>query len=427
VATFAGVLAAMIAGLLPAWFGTRVDPSEAMRGSARGTSESPGSRLAMRGLLIGELALSCALFTGAAWLLRSFTHMATMDRGLTADGVVTAWVDLDRTTFPDSLARKSVALAVEQAARELPGVQQVAMSFGVPPDPSFSFGTWTTDVPHSGDLSPLLSFYGVRPDFFALYRIPLLRGRTFTASDTKHDVIVSADLARQFWPDVDPVGHWFESSDDHERFHVIGVAGELRFPTLESHGDFPEFYQPFDLSHSSIMVSLRCGHACPPTTTIQERLRRVGAGITVSQVGPLEAVYRTELARPRAIALLGTLFGTISLVVVAGGLFGVLGYSVSRRRREMGIRSALGATTARIHLLVIREGAALAAIGLGLGGAGAWLGARALSHLVYDTPRSDPTTWLAVAAVIGATTVAACWLPARRASAVDVAQLVREE
>ena len=426
-AVIAGACATFIAGLVPAWIGTRVDPAEAMSGG-RSLTEGRAARAATRGLLVSEIALACVLLTGATLLVRSFVNIATASRGLDVSGVVTTWVSLDKTVFKDARARSAVATSVEQAARAIPGVAAVALSLGTPPGGgSIHFGDgWRSDAPGEPQFDMTVTSYGVGPDFFRLYDIPILRGRTFTATDADVDVIVGERLARTMWPGIDPVGRSFVF--DAERYHVIGVARELVMPTLDAvEKDRPEFYARFAPGHDLFMVSLKCAAACPTLPEIQQRLASVAAGITTPISEVPDATYAKEIARPRAAALLGGAFALIAVITAAGGLFSVLSLSVSRQRRELGIRTALGATQAQIRELVLLEGARTALIGLLIGGGAAWFLARALSGLQYEVSRNDPQTWIAVFVVIGVTTLAACWLPARRAGSVDVVALMREE
>jgi putative ABC transport system permease protein len=425
VAVIAGACAMILAALLPAWIGTRVDPAEAIRGSGRATTESRAARVTTRGLLITEIALTCVLLTGATQLVRSFVNIASASRGLDVDGVVTTWVHLDKT-YATEAARRVAATVVEATARAIPGANDFDMSFGVPPGGgSTHFGDdWLSDVPGAHRIDLTAESYDVSPGFFELYRIPLLRGRTFAPGAAANEVIVGERFAGIMWPGLDPVGRSFRF--DGDRYDVIGVAREIAMPSLDAaRKDLPEFYSRFRGGRDYFAVSVRCASVCSPAHEIANRFAAAGPGISARSDVP-DRLYRLELARPRSAALLGGLIAIVAVLTAAGGLFSVLSFGVNQRRRALSIRAALGASATQIRRLVLLEGARTTAIGLAIGGSAAWVLSRGLGSLQYEVSRNDPQTWLAVFTLIGATTIAACWLPARRAGEVDVAGMMRD-
>jgi putative ABC transport system permease protein len=426
VTSASGIVATLAAGLLPAWIGTRVNAGESLRVIERGGTESRGARTITRGLLVVEIALACTLLVGATLLVRSFVNLASAERGLDANGVVSATMSLPRPAFPDQAARAAVARALEEQVAALPGVQHVAWSYGLPPESGgFSFGNWQSDIPGAAAINMTVERYHVGPDFFALFGIPLVRGRTFQASDGPSHVIVGERLARTLWPDLDPVGRTFSFID--ERFHVIGVVREIHHPSLDPSRDVPEFYHAFDGVGSYAMMSVRCAGLCPDTALIRQRLATTHTGVRVAQVRPLEDIYFEELARPRAAAALAFAFAAIAVLAAAGGLFSVLTYAVGRRRREFGIRTALGASPAQIRRVVFRDGLVVALTGIAIGTAAAAAVARALASLQYGVTVGDPVSWAFVIVTLGVTTLAASWRPARDAMRLDPVQLLREE
>jgi len=267
--------------------------------------------------------------------------------------------------------------------------------------------------------------YAVGADFFDLYGIPLLAGRRFTATDTDRDVIVGERLSRVLWPGHNPVGRTFIFDD--VRYQVVGLAREIAMPSLDgARNDLPEFYTPFRPGGSYVALSVKCTTACPTVPELQRRLSATAAGVRTLRPEIPDVVFQKELERPRSAALLGGLFAVIAVLTAAGGLFSVLSFGVNRRKRELGIRAALGASAASIRRLVLLDGARTAALGLVIGGTASWFLARALASLQYGVSRRDPETWLAVVGIIALTTFAACWLPARRAGEADVAGLMRD-
>jgi putative ABC transport system permease protein len=267
--------------------------------------------------------------------------------------------------------------------------------------------------------------YRVGPEFLDFYRIPLLRGRMPGPDDPPNSVAIGERLAQVFWPGQDPLGRTFSSSSTP--FHVVGLVGEINLPSVDARVDRPEFYEPFDGVGSYALLSLRCGAACPSPAVIRQRLGSSLAGIRVEDVEPLENAYVAQLAPPRAAAALALAFATIALVAAAGGLFSVLSYAVGRRRREFGIRTALGASAPQIRRLVLRDGAVVAVAGLGLGVLASWIVARALASLEYGVTASDPVSWAVVLGVVTLTIGLASWRPAGHSGRLDPLMLIRDE
>lgn len=427
VTSVTGGVATLGAGLLPAWIGTRADARSSLRVMDRGGTETRGARAATRALLVGEIAFACALLVGATLLVRSFINLAGADRGLEAEGVVVATLSLPRAPFPDRASRAAAARTIEEEVRALPAVQRVAWSYGVPPDGgAFSWGQWTSDAPGAPGVDLTVDRYYVGPEFFPLYGIPLLRGRTFQPSDPPGSVIVSERLARALWVDLDPIGRSFSSGK--ERFRVIGLAREINHPSLDARLDGPEFYEPFDGVGGYAMMSLRCAAAaCPDPAVVRHRIVAAQPAVRVIHVRPLGDVYFEQLARPRAAAALGFAFAAIALLTAAGGLFSVLSYAVGQRRREFGIRTALGASPLQIRRLVLQDGLVVALTGVAFGSLLAWLLARGLGSLQYGVSLADPFSWALVIGLLGLTTAAASWRPAREAVRADPVRLLRED
>ena len=430
ITSVAGIVGTLAAGLLPAWMATRVGAGESLRVVDRGATESRGQRAITRGLLVTAIALACTLLVGATLLVRSFANLARADRGLNTDGVITAWLSLPPTAFPDPAAREWLARLIEDQIRELPAVRQVAWSFGQPPrGGAISFGDWAPDAPGSPVVNLIAEHYNVGPEFFALYDIPIFRGRTFEPQDTSQAVVVGERLARAFWPDLDPLGRTFRR--DGQQFHVVGVAREIHHPSLNARVDLPEFYQPFagfgSAGAPSVMMSVRCGDPCPDPAVVRQRLTTAHPAIRVHEVRSLDTVYFEQLARPRAAAALGFAFAAIATLAAAGGLLSVLSYAVGQRRREFGIRTALGASPVQIRQTVLREGLLVALLGLAVGVTAAAALGNALASLQYGVTVADPVSWAIVLGLLTGTVAAASWRPAREAMRLDPLVSLRED
>jgi putative ABC transport system permease protein len=426
VTSVAGVLATLASGLVPAWLGTRVDAGDSLRVVDRSGTEARGARALTRGLLVAEVALACTLLVGATLLTRSFVNLARADRGLVTSGVTTLWLSLDAAVSKDPVTKLAITRSLEAELRQLPGIRQLAWSYGLPPGGGMtSYGDWISDAPGLRSLNLELDRYVVSPEFFGLYGIPIIRGRTFAPHDTFNDVIVSDRLARTLWPGTDPVGRTFRFID--QSFQVIGVAREIHLPAIDSRLDRPEFYHPYTAASATPMVSLRCDPACPEAAVIRHRLASAYPTVRVQNAKLADRDYAEQLERPRASAALAATFAAIAVLAAAGGLFSVLSYTVSRRRREFGIRTALGASRRQIRRAVLRDAVVISGLGLVLGAIfAAWL-ARALASLEYGITPGDPLTWSMVFVLLTLTTLAAAWLPASTAARLDPLVLLREE
>jgi predicted permease len=431
-----GLLAAAIAGLTPAWMATRIDTAESLRGAAgRGGTDVRAQRRLARGLLVAEVALAAALLAGAAQLARTFVNLMQADRGLNADGVITAWISLPEFAFRDRPSRMAFASALDERLRQLPGVTQVSLSGGLPPGAgAIYFGGIRSDA--GVNVGGEVNFYNVSPRFFELFDIRLLAGRTFAEPSLPDEVIVGGRLAAMLWPDGRAAGRTLTVGKTIYR--VVGVVQEIRNPSLDPRMDRPELYYPLVVDRGGraeatafgsgqIFAALRCGASCPPIETIASAMRSVSAQVVIVSLGPMEAEYLKDLARPRAAAALGAVFAIVALVASAGGLFGVLSAAIARRRREFGIRVALGIAPSRLKWLIMRQALSLAAVGLLCGIFGAWMLTRALTSLTYGVSPADPASWAAVCASLTMAILLAAWRPCVQAARVSPSELLRAE
>jgi putative ABC transport system permease protein len=429
VAMAAGLLAALAAGVLPAWMGTRSDRAATLAAGERGGTENRAARVLTRSLLVAEVALASTLLVVAILLVRSFINLASVDPGLKTDGVLTTWLVLPANNFADRPSRLTITATLEDAIRHLPGIDRVALTGGLPPEGYTTFidDEWQADDPGAKPTEiPIVTNYYVGPEFFELYGIPLLGGRTFQPGEDPNDVVLGERLAALLWPRQNPVGRFFHQGKDE--YHVVGLAHEIRLPSVDAnYRDAPQFYQPFVAGSSDVYMNLRCAGRCPDEAVIRRRIFTTVSGANIVSFGALSEAYREELARPRGAVALGSTFAAIAVLAAAGGLFSVLTYAVGRRRREFGIRVALGASPTQIRRQVLLDGANVTALGVGIGIAASVALARVVASLEYGVTSFDPLTYGLVLGLLATTTLVASWRPARRAMRVDPAELLRDE
>jgi predicted lysophospholipase L1 biosynthesis ABC-type transport system permease subunit len=220
------------------------------------------------------------------------------------------------------------------------------------------------------------------------------------------------------------VGHSFRLNG--QTFRVIGVAREVRSALSNPSVDAPEFYERFTPGSRQVMIGMRCAGACPGEDAVRQRLRSAGASFVVGSVQSLNDKYLAQFDKPRAAATLALIFAALALVASAGGLFSVLTYAVGQRRREFGVRVALGARPAQLQRLVVRDGLLIASAGLAVGTIGAWGISAWLSSLIYGVSTSSPQVWASVVVTLMVSTVLAAWRPARAASKADPISLLRD-
>ena len=433
-----GVLAVAIAGLTPAWMGTKVDASDALRGTARGGTAARSHRRLARGLLVAEVAFAAALLAGAAQLVRTFVNLVRADRGLNGEGVIGGWISLPDFAYRDRAGRIAFASSLEERLRALPGVTAVSMSAGLPPSTgTIYFGGVRSDVPGAAELDDEINLYQVTPRFFSLFEIAFVEGGTFPEPAVPTDVILGERLARRLWPDGPAVGRTL-TMGGNVPYRVIGVVREIRNALLDPRLDPPEMYQPLVVERDGrveaaafgsgqISIALRAGASGPSLEAISTAIRDVSANAEIVTLGPMEDAYLKDLARPRAAAALGAVFAVVALLASAGGLFGVLNAAVARRRREFGIRVALGIEPRRLTRLVLRDAVGLAAAGLLVGVLGAWMLSRALVSLTYGVTAADPLSWAAVFGTLAVSVLLAAWRPCVHAARVSPSELLRTE
>jgi len=419
-ASMLGLGATVISGMVPVWFGTRADALESIRATRQVGTETRTVRTASRALIVAQIALACSLLIGSTLLVRSFVNLVYADRGLDFAGITHVRVTGLRTAFSSVEANGLGVRSIGESVGAWPETASFAMSQEIPPVSGGGGGTVTM-----GTLAIDSDGYRVSPTFFDVYRIPILRGRTFSADDAEGDVVIGERLAKLLWPGEDPLGRTFRIGNTPLR-RVIGLAGEITLPTTEATVDLPEFYEPIHRDVGTINISLRCRGSCPDPATIDERIRAIHTAL-IAKLHMPENDYLVELRLPRAVAEVAAVFAAVAVLTVACGLFSVLTAAVGRRRREFGIRTALGASPGDMFRIVIRDGFALIGAGVVGGLLGGWLTARALASFQYGVSAVDPVTWTTVVTILAVTALVSAWRPALQAMRVDPVKLLKEE
>ena len=426
------VATGLLAGIVPAWRSTRGDVAGPLRqGSGRTVGEGdPGART--RGLLVvSEVALSLVLLVGAGLMVRSLWLLQRVDPGFDPRNVVTMHLDLPKSKYAEPVRQHTFLTQLLERLRALPGVEAAGAVSDLP-----LTGTQNWPIAIEGRPSPPVSQQPnvvtaiVGGDYFRALRIRLLAGRLFTpadAADSPGVILVSESMAKRFWPGESALHKRLTTAFLPGPREVVGIVADLKQEGLDVREPISAMYLPesqFPLR--GIDVAIRTTNPGAAAGAVSA-VRSVDPDLPVLRLGSLEAIRIGSLARQRFGMILLAGFAGLALLLAAVGISSVLAYSVRRRRREIGIRIALGAKTSDVLRLVVLQGLRPAAVGMILGIAGALGLGRALSSLIFGVRASDPATFAAVALLLGAVAVAACLVPARRAAAVSPTTALRDE
>jgi predicted permease len=436
-ATLAGaVVVGLLMGLFPVVHVLRSNLSNVLRRSSRSASDSRGIR-ALSGLLVaGQVAVALMLLCGAGLLIRSFVNAISVRPGFDPDHLVVATL-----AVPAAQRDKAHAAAfqkgVESALREIAGVEDTALSTGVPfkgdlPIDAFQLkdSALPADTPQPGAY-----IISSSSSYFHTLRIPLLEGRLFDDSDAKDgrgSVIVDRTFARKFFPGRTAVGGHFsfgQPKTDADWLVIVGVVGDVPHNGVEDKTGNPFIYQPLERSQPwEFNLFVRSSRpAGDILQAIRDKAHVVAPTLVLFDAGTEKAVIDASFDNRRAVTLLLACFAFLALFLSAVGIYGVLAYDISQRTREIGIRGAIGASREQIIGMIVRQGAVKTAVGLVAGLVGAVFLSRYMASLLFDLSPWDPWSFAAVVVVLAAVAMAASYLPARRAARVDPIEALRSE
>lgn len=426
----------VIFGLLPALGASRPDLAAVLR--ATGASAHSATRrfapgLSARGVLVvAQISLSMILLTGAVLLIESILRLRQVDPGLDTHNVLTMRIALPPARYSTGVQQIAFYDEVVRRVEALPGVRGAAMSFSAP----FSFYA-LQPIRRASESSiplnqrPIAMFQNVTPDYFRMLGIRLLHGREFTAHDKAGSplaVILNESLARKLWPEypanADPVGQYVVIGVQNDPVEIVGIVAD----THQHLGTelTPAMYRPLGQSTPAGAFMVRTeGEPLRFTNAIRAQIQAIDRDQAVSDVQTLDDLKDADAGQNRLILALLGFFAGIALVLALTGIYGVISYSVLQRTAELGIRRALGAQNLDIVRLVLIESLGLAIAGIGGGVVGAVPLMRFLKSLLFETNPVDPATLASVALLFLAVSLAAGYLPARRAARIDPLSALR--
>ncbi|HJU88942.1 MAG TPA: ABC transporter permease [Gemmatimonadaceae bacterium] len=392
---------------------------------------SAAARRATSTLVTAEVAFAIVLLIGAGLILRSFAGLLAVDPGFRTAGVTTMQIQLPADRYKEVDARVAFYRRAFEELRALPGTQDVGAGVVVP----LTGNNWTVPFERAdqpvpeGERPPDVGWQVASGSFFRALQIPLVAGRLFDDRERPGSppvVIVSEAIQRRFFPNGGAVGQQIKLGSD--RLEIVGVVGDIRRAGLR---DEPraDMYFPFERAPGGqIALFVRSSSDADVTQlSMQRALERIEPGLLILDARTLEDVARESVQVTRVVFLLLGIFAATALALAAVGIYGVMSYAVKQRTRELGTRIALGATRRNIVWLVLRQGAIIAAIGTAIGVGVGLASTRLLSSILYGVSATDPLTLSAAVTLLVMTILAACYIPARRAAAVDPMRTLSEQ
>ena len=434
------ILAALLAGTVPALKASGTHVNAILKDESRG---STGMRLGRfsTGLVIGEIALSCALLVGAGMMIKSVVNLKTLDMGFDAAPVMTARLGLPETDYPDQVSSQQFFDILLEELRALPGVQSAGLTNSLPALGSQRVWLGIDGVAYQSDQDfPIANRAFITSGFFETFGVPMLEGRDFTVQDREgalRTVVINRSFATKHFGQESPVGRRFRLGrldSDQPVLTIIGVVPDLHVGGgvggLGSDRVTPEqFYLPIRQSFlRSVSLAVRTtGDPAALAPFLRSTVAGIDPNLPLSQVATMSEAIETATWSFGLFGSLFATFGIAALFLAAVGLYGVMAFSVGRRTQEMGVRMVLGASTGSVRRMVLGQGMRQLGIGGLIGLAMGAAMARPMSVVFFDVNPSDPSVYLAIALTLGVAGLVACIVPAWRATRVELVDALRPE
>ncbi len=412
--------------------------SESLKDTAGSTTAAAGAQIFRRILVVGELAMALVLLIGCGLMLRAFWKLQEVHTGLHAEKVVTMRVSLPSGAYTDNPKITDFWTRLDRRLTNLPGVQSAALVSGLAPmrPPNMNNTDIEGFVQTEGGPIPNVDFYqAVSKDYFATMGIRLMDGRLFDGRDVQgapDAVIINKTMAMTFWPHQSPVGRRIRPGGSKDWCTIIGIVDDVKNAGLDRPAGtelYLPYQQPAGTGNTDMYIVMRTPAGDPRSLAgvVREQLNEIDPSLPLADIRMMEDVLTRAQARPRFLTLLLSLFSGVALAIATVGIYGVVSYSVARRTKEFGLRMVLGAQGGDVLGLVMKQGAGMVAIGTVAGLATAFALTRLMASLLFGVTPTDLPTFAAVTAVLFGVALAACYVPARRATRVDPIQTLRYE
>jgi putative ABC transport system permease protein len=429
------LLTGLVFGLAPALQATRSNLQDSLKEGARGSTG--GRRAWLRnGLVVAEVSMSLVLLIGASLFIRSFLNLQNADVGFATAPLMTMRFYLPGAGYDEAMPKRQRVQDILRRVQGVPSVQSAFASNFVPLGGGGGGGSAIVEgKSYPRGEEPRISFIGTTPQFRQTLNVPLVSGRDFTETEesTRTAVaVVNQTMAKQLWPNQDPVGTRFRlaAGDVQDWFTVIGVVADFRHGQgTSTRPVFPSAYVPYAFQptlNTGLTIRVN-GDPGPVVSAVREQIRQSDPSLPVFEVWRMEELRQRSFWRYRIFGWMFSSFGAAALLLASIGVYGVLSYSVSQRTQEIGVRVALGAARRDVLRMIVGQGLRLAAIGIGVGLIGAAGVTQLITSLLYNVGAYDPATFTIVSLFLALVAVLASYIPARRAMAVDPIIALRNE
>ena len=419
------LLTGLVCGVAPAWQGSRLDYVRGLKDGAPGATSGKGGRRLRSALAVAEVALAVMLLVGAGLFVRSFIRLLNVDQGFDASGVVALQISAPRAAD----GYRAQMLEMLTSIRALPGVEAAVTESGGPFSGGYS--AFPIQVPGRPGPGPneepeMIRFRKVSTGFLDMLRVPLLRGRLFTAEDATSAApvaVINELAARRFWGEANPIGQ--SLAIEKTTYEIVGIVGNMRYGGPAA-PPAPEAFLPFEQTARIGGTFIFRG---PPASAsaVRQAIWRVDPAQPIGEAQTAEQLFGRATASRRFNMLLMSIFATIAIAIAATGVYGVIAFLVSQRRREVGVRLALGARRSQVVALFVKHGAAVLATGIVVGLTGAWFLGAIVRNFLFDVDPRDVAVFGGVGLLLALVGLVACWIPAWRAGRLDPLAALRRE
>ena len=435
----ATLIAGLLFGFLPSYISAHSGISETLKEGGRGSSAGKQKRFARSAFVVAQMCLALVLLAGSGLLIRSFIRLVGVDPGFEASHLLTFKVSLPSSKYKTDPAQLAFFQQLLARISRLPGVRSVSMN-SFPPFTGLgsATGVHVLSQPQRSLMDlPVADVRVVGTDYFPTMQIPLHAGRLFDArelAEERHVVIINQAFADQYLHGVNPLGQkaviYMKSLEESQNkpSEIIGVVGDVRQMGLDTPAE-PTVYWPHpELVMSGMTILVRTvNDPLTLVSAVRNELQQMDPEQPMAAIATMDQLLAGSLSRSRFTMLVLGVFAALALVLACVGIYGVIAYSVTQRTQEFGIRMALGANRRDVLRLVLGQGTRLTLLGIGLGIVAALIITRLMATLLYGISATDPLTFTAVALLLALVALAACYIPARRATRVDPIVALRYE
>jgi predicted permease len=422
------VLTGIVFGLTPAIRASSLSLQTSLKESGRGSSQGKRHGWVRGALVACEVAFACVLLVGAGLLIRSFLCVLDVDLGFQPQSAGSLRIDPGRRHSTQTLRNAYFDEALRRVG-SMPGIEGAGLTDALPLGTNRSWGVAAKGKTYERGKNPDAFVRIVSDGYLRAMGIQLRAGRDFSAADNPSSprvIIINESLARSLWPGEDPLGKMMYADGERQ---VVGVVQDVRHLALEQESG-GEMYLPIRQTndYSSVTLVVRGAHSLASLAAgVREALRPLDPNLPANEFRAIQDIVDSSVSPRRLIVLLIAGFAGFALILASLGIYGVISYSVSQRKQEIGIRMALGALPGDLQLRVLMQTLKLAAIGMTLGLVASWALGRVFQGLLFGVTPSDPATFAAVLALLMAVAALAGYLPARRASRLDPVEALRAE